>query len=127
MYRCPACGGAKLVWDHMSGYVVCSLCGTVVDVIYHEGPGREEAGQYWTGEPAGGAPRHSHAPASKRRSVQAIIASPEPINNHEEVAVSVYMAALKAGLPARRALRLARKASGLSVRSIKSALARYKA
>ncbi len=127
MYRCPACGSAKLVWDHMSGYVVCSLCGTVVDVIIHEGPGRSDADQYWAPESVGNVTGQRQAHPPRRRSMNTILASPEPVNDHEEVAVSVYMAALKAGLPARRALRLARKASGLSVRSIKSALARYKA
>lgn len=127
MYRCPACGSVKLVWDHMSGYVVCSLCGTVVDVIFHEGPGRSDADQYWAPEPLVSVTGREQSRTLRRRSMSTILASPEPANDYEEVAVSVYMAALKAGLSARRALRLARKASGLPVRSIKSALARYKA
>lgn len=36
-FRCPYCGG-QIVWDYDFGEVVCSSCGTVVDIIYDCGP-----------------------------------------------------------------------------------------
>ncbi len=38
-FRCPYCGG-QIVWDYSLGEVVCSSCGTVVDIIYDCGPQR---------------------------------------------------------------------------------------
>lgn len=122
MQRCPLCGAGRLVWDHRSGYVVCSRCGAVVDIIFHEGPVYGEEPHHWI-------PQHAWAPepAGGRRRLNPVLASPEPAGGSVEVAVSVYTAALRAGLPARSALKLARKASGLSTRSVRSVLAKYRA
>lgn len=54
MGRCIYCGSADVVYDPSRGYVVCSSCGSIIDVIYNtdseiysrmEDPGGFEAGQ----------------------------------------------------------------------------------
>ncbi|GAB6148310.1 TFIIB-type zinc ribbon-containing protein [Stetteria hydrogenophila] len=126
VYRCPVCGSTRMVWDERSGYVVCSSCGAVVDEIIYDGPARSDADHYWIpgGELHG---VESGPPSPPRRSIRAMLASPEPVGLRVDVAVSVYRAAVRAGIPSRRALKLARKATGLPVRTIRSALAKYKA
>lgn len=124
MLRCPVCGSARLVWDHMSGYIVCSRCGAVVDVIIYDGPSRVDYENTITHATSDWA---SFKQNGYREGGRSLIASPQPSSGVEEVAVSVYMAALRAGMPTRKALRLASKASGLKSRSIRRALAKYKA
>ena len=32
--RCPFCGSENLIWDFATGSIICTSCGSVIDVIY---------------------------------------------------------------------------------------------